>query len=90
MPAKVLNRPELDREALSERLSSALTERNQGLLTQIEYEDRLSEIALSLGHHIVLEETEIQRGGTRFIVRNSLTGDMVECFEYRSRWRPDV
>ena len=89
MPAKLLDRFEIDREALSERLSLTLTERDQGLLTQVEYEDRLTEIALAIGPYTVIEETEIRGGGTRFTVRNSLNGDTMESFEYRRRWRPD-
>lgn len=89
MPTKNFVRLEIDREALSERLSSTLVERDQGLLTQQEYEDKLAEIELSLGRHVVLEETEVRGGGTRFIVRSSLTRDTMECFEYRRRWQPD-
>lgn len=89
MVTKLLDGPEVDREALSESLSSTLAERDLGLLTQIEYEGKLADIALSLGRSTVIEETWLRGGGTRFIVRNSPTGDSMECFEYRRDWRPD-
>ena len=82
MPMKLLDKPDIDREALSARLASALNERDRGLLTQMEYEDRLAEVALSLGRHTVIEENAMRAGGTRFIVRNSLVGAAMESFEY--------
>lgn len=89
MATKLLDTLEIDRGALSENLSSALAERDLGLLTQTEYEDKLAEIALSLGHRAVIEETWIRGGGTRFIVRNLPTGEPIEYIEFRRGWRPD-
>lgn len=82
MPTKLLDKPEIDRDALSERLASALNKRDRGLMTQMEYEDRVAEVALSRSRHTVIEETEIRGLGTRFIIRDSLTGEVIGIFEY--------
>lgn len=82
MTMNLLNKPEINCGALSERLAAALNERDRGLLTQMEYEDRVAQVALSRSRHTVIEETEIRGLGTRFIVRDSRTGEVIETFEY--------
>jgi hypothetical protein len=82
MPMKLLERPEIEHDALCELLASALNERDRGLLTQMEYEDRVAQVALSRSRHTVIEETEIRGRGTRFIVRDSRTGGVIGTFEY--------
>jgi hypothetical protein len=71
------------RAELSDRLSSALGERDLGLLTESEYQDKISAIELVLGPRINLQEVQLRDGGTRFILRSSQTGDAIDSLEYR-------
>ena len=77
------------RDALSERLSLALSERDRSLLTQAEYDDRITEIGMSLGPNFFLEEAEPRAGGTRFVVRSALTRHVIDSIEYRRSWNPE-
>ncbi|HKS38018.1 MAG TPA: hypothetical protein VJW76_12550 [Verrucomicrobiae bacterium] len=89
MTVKSLRLRKRTRELISERLSSALGERDQGLLTQTEYEEKISEVELSLGPHVVLDEVPLRDGGTRFVLRSSLTGDTLDSLEYGRSWSPE-
>jgi len=86
MTAKSLRLQKRTREELSERLSSALGERDLGLLTESEYQDKINAIELLLGPRINLEEVQVRDGGTRFVVRSSRTGDAIDSLEYRRSW----
>ena len=86
MTAKSLRLQKRTREELSERLSSALGERDLGLLTESEYQDKINAIELLLGPRINLEEVQLRDGGTRFVVRSSRTGDAIDSLEYRRSW----
>jgi hypothetical protein len=74
------------RAELSHLLSSALSERDLGLLTESEYQDRISAIELLLGHRINLQEVQLRDGGTRFVFRSSQTGNAIDSLEYRRSW----
>jgi hypothetical protein len=86
MTAKSLRLQKTTREELSERLSSALGERDLGLLTESEYQDKINAIELLLGPRINLEEVQLRDGGTRFVLRSSRTGDAIDSLEYRRSW----
>ena len=86
MRAKSLRLQKRTREELSERLSSALGERDLGLLTESEYQAKINAIELLLGPRINLEEVQLRDGGTRFVFRSSRTGDAIDSLEYRRSW----
>jgi len=86
MNAKSIRLQKKIRAELSERLSSALGERDLGLLTESEYQDKISAIELLLGPRIKLQEVELREGGTRFVLRSSQTGDAIDSLEYRRSW----
>ena len=86
MTAKSLRLQKRTREELSERRSSALGERDLGLLTESEYQAKINTIELLLGPRINLEEVQLRDGGTRFVVRSSRTGDAIDSLEYRRSW----
>ena len=67
---------------LRARLADLLTHRAQGLLTQCEYEEKLSEVECSLPRERRLDEQDLPRGGTRFILRDTGTGRVLGEFEF--------
>lgn len=71
---------------LRERLDHALAERDSGFLTQGEFEDRLSDLELTLGADRVLEQRELRGGDTRFLLRSRYTGDVIVSFQLRRRF----
>ncbi|MEI7731107.1 MAG: hypothetical protein WCO56_16135 [Verrucomicrobiota bacterium] len=72
------------RKGLAGQFAALLAMRSQGLINQIEYEQRLEEISFGLPPRSTLVETDLQDGGTRFVVRESDTGAILEVFEF---WR---
>jgi len=71
---------------LRERLDLALADRDNGLLTQREFEDRLSDIEIGLGTDRQLEQRELRGGDTRFLVRCRCTGELIAAFQLRRRF----
>lgn len=71
---------------LRERLDTALADRDNGFLTQGEFEDRLSDIEVSLGADRQLEQRELRGGDTRFMLRCRYTGDVIASFQLRRRF----
>lgn len=79
-----------DRAELREILHALLADRERGLLTQAEYEERLSEVELLLGADQVLDQRDLRGGGTRLLLRCRVTGDVLDMIDYRPTWSPDV
>lgn len=79
-----------DRAELRETLHTLLADRERGLLTQTEYEARLTEVELSIGADQVLDQRDLRGGGTRLLLRCRLTGDVLDMIDYRPTWSPDV
>ena len=86
MTAKSLRLRKRTRVELSERLSSALGERDLGLLTGSEHQAKINAVELLLGPRINLEEVHLRDGGTRFVFRSSRTGDAIDSLVYRRSW----
>jgi hypothetical protein len=72
-------------DALREHLSSALLDRDLGLITQAEFEDRIREINESLGPNRQLEQRDLRRGGTQFILRCRFVEERVATFDFKRR-----
>ena len=66
------------------QLADVLTLRAQGLLTQSEYEEKLEEVEHSLPLEAGLEEHDLPRGGTRFVLREAGPGRILGEFEFRN------
>ena len=70
------------RSELRSQLADILTYRAQGLLTQREYEEKLQEVELSLPRQGRLQEQDLPRGGTRFVLREARSGRVLGEFEF--------
>jgi len=68
------------------RLDAAHADRDNGFLTQGEFEDRLGDIELLLGADRLLEQRELRGGDTRFLLRCRYTGDVIATFQLRRRF----
>lgn len=71
---------------LRTRLDAAHSDRDNGFLTQGEFEDRLGDIELLLGADRLLEQRELRGGDTRFLLRCRYTGDVIATFQLRRRF----
>lgn len=69
---------------IGERLDYALRDRDRGFLSERDFESRMNEIERLLGPDRRLEQPDLCRRGTRFQIRNCVTGDLIGSFEY---WR---
>ncbi len=79
-----------NRAELRETLYTLLADRERGLLTQAEYEERLGEAELLIGADQMLDQRDLRGGGTRLLLRCRLTGDVLDMIDYRPTWSPDV
>jgi len=66
------------------QLADVLTLRDQGLLTQSEYQEKIEEVLLSLPEETRLEEHDLPRGGTRFVLREAAQGRLIGKLEFRN------
>ena len=66
---------------LKSLLADIVVRRAQGLLTQREYEERLEEVSYSLPQNGRLEEHDLSRGGTRFVLHEARSGRVLGQFE---------
>lgn len=73
-------------EELRDQLSAAVVERDRGLITQGEFEERLYDIDESLGTDRRLEQRDLRRGGTQFLLRCRFTGDSLASFDFQQGW----
>ena len=64
------------------QLADIFTLRAQGLMTQKEYEETLEEIENSLPRKAHLEEHDLPRGRTRFVLREAGPGRVLWEFEF--------
>jgi len=67
---------------LRSQLADVLMLRSQGVLTQGEYEAKLEEVEHSLAQEGRLEEHDLPRGGSRFILRETRSGCVLGEFEF--------
>lgn len=76
---------------LERQLVELLSDRDRGLLSQAEYDEKLEEIRGAwLSPEKVLYERELRDGGTRFILRNRSTGRCLQMFEFRRSYSSEV
>ena len=64
------------------KLADILTLRAQGLITQREYEEKLEEVENSLPKKAHLEEHDLPRGRTRFVLRETGLDRVLWEFEF--------
>jgi hypothetical protein len=64
-------------------LSDLVASRNQGLLNQVEYEEKLDDLRMLLPSQCILIEVDLRDGGTRFFIKRSHTGEVMEVFDFR-------
>jgi hypothetical protein len=76
------------RKELTGLLGALLEERDHGLITQGEYDERLENLAASLPQDLTLVEFDLPHGGTRYAVRNHKTGISIDHFEFRRTYSP--
>jgi hypothetical protein len=74
---------------LAEQLRALLVRRNLGLITQAEYETDLEGVESSLFDRTTLAEHDLQGGGTRYLLRNRLTSELLASFEFQPYRSPD-
>lgn len=72
------------------RLSDLLCRRDQGLLTQREFEDELDQVRSWYPRAGSISESGLRCGGTRFVVREAVTGAVLVRMEFRRAYAPDV
>lgn len=73
-------------EELRALLDAAVADRDRGLITQGEFDERLGDIEESLGADRQLVQRDLRRGGTLFLVRCRLTGDTIASFAFCRRF----
>jgi hypothetical protein len=77
-------------QELFQTLSALLTSRDQGLLNQADYEHKLDELRTTLPPQTVLMEVDLRGGGTRFLLKRSVTGEILDLFDFRRFYCRDL
>lgn len=83
MKAAQSNPIQPDRLELQRLIFALLADRDDGLLTQGEFEVRLSDLESTLGADHQFDQRDLRGGGVRILLRCRLTGDILDLFDYR-------
>ena len=77
-------RPARPPAGLADALAPVVRERDLGLITQAEYEARLEEVRATLEPDLMLVESDLPGGTTRFALRKTRTGTTIARLEFRA------
>jgi hypothetical protein len=77
-------------QEMAAQLAELLNQRDLGLITQHEFDEGLERVGSAHPRAARLTEGSLPQGGTRFVLRDAVTGELLERFEFRRVYRPEV